>query len=77
MRRLKVFVLLAVMAAALLAQAAAADPQPLVLVIHGGAGVIERARMTPEREAGYRAGLRRRSMPATRSSSTAAPVSMR
>lgn len=27
------------------------------LVIHGGAGVIERARMTPEREAAARAGL--------------------
>jgi L-asparaginase / beta-aspartyl-peptidase len=30
---------------------------PLVLVIHGGAGVIERARMTAEHEAAYRAGL--------------------
>jgi len=57
MRRVRVFVLLAVMAAALLAQAAAADPRPLVLVIHGGAGVIERAQMTPEKEAGYRSGL--------------------
>jgi len=35
---------------------AAAD-RPLVIVIHGGAGVIERAHMTPEREASYRAGL--------------------
>jgi beta-aspartyl-peptidase (threonine type) len=34
----------------------AAD-HPLVIVIHGGAGVIERARMTPEHEASYRAGL--------------------
>ncbi|MGO9804738.1 MAG: isoaspartyl peptidase/L-asparaginase family protein [Steroidobacteraceae bacterium] len=34
----------------------AAD-HPLVIVIHGGAGVIERAHMTPEREAAYRAGL--------------------
>jgi L-asparaginase / beta-aspartyl-peptidase len=34
----------------------AAD-HPLVIVIHGGAGVIERARMTAEREASYRAGL--------------------
>ena len=57
MRRARVFVLLAVVAAALLARAAAADPQPLVLVIHGGAGVIERAKMTPEKEASYRAGL--------------------
>jgi beta-aspartyl-peptidase (threonine type) len=30
---------------------------PLVLLIHGGAGVIEPARMTPAKEAGYRAGL--------------------
>jgi L-asparaginase / beta-aspartyl-peptidase len=57
MRRARVFVLLAVVAAALLARAAAADPRPLVLVIHGGAGVIERAKMTPEKQAGYRSGL--------------------
>ena len=57
MRLARVFVLLAVVAAALLARAAAADPRPLVLVIHGGAGVIERAKMTPEKEAGYRSGL--------------------
>ncbi len=57
MRRARVFVLLAVVAAALLARAAAADPRPLVLVIHGGAGVIEREKMTPEKEAGYRSGL--------------------
>jgi beta-aspartyl-peptidase (threonine type) len=29
------------------------------LVIHGGAGTIERSKMTPERERGYRAGLER------------------
>jgi L-asparaginase / beta-aspartyl-peptidase len=57
MRLARVFVLLAVVAAVLLARAAAADPRPLVLVIHGGAGVIERAKMTPEKEAGYRSGL--------------------
>jgi L-asparaginase / beta-aspartyl-peptidase len=34
----------------------AAD-HPLVIVIHGGAGVIERSRMTPGHEASYRAGL--------------------
>jgi len=47
------------LAAAVLLRAApllAADP-PVVIVIHGGAGVIERARMTAEREASYRAGL--------------------
>jgi len=56
--------LLAITAAALLATASAhaapppPAPQPTIaLAIHGGAGVIERARMTPEREASYRAGL--------------------
>jgi beta-aspartyl-peptidase (threonine type) len=34
-----------------------AEPHPLAIAIHGGAGVIERAKMTPEREAVYRAGL--------------------
>jgi len=45
--------------AAALARAAPvpAAGHPLVIVIHGGAGVIERARMTPAREASYRAGL--------------------
>ena len=52
------FASLALAAAALLCAAplAAAD-RPIVIVIHGGAGVIERARMTAEREASYRAGL--------------------
>jgi L-asparaginase / beta-aspartyl-peptidase len=36
--------------------ARAAEP-PIAIVIHGGAGVIEPARMTPAREASYRAGL--------------------
>jgi beta-aspartyl-peptidase (threonine type) len=46
-------------AAVLLLRAAplAAADHPLVIVIHGGAGVIERARMTAEREASFRAGL--------------------
>jgi L-asparaginase / beta-aspartyl-peptidase len=35
----------------------AAEPHPLVIVIHGGAGVIEPARMTPEHAASFRAGL--------------------
>lgn len=34
-----------------------AAEHPIVMVIHGGAGVIERSRMTTEREASYRAGL--------------------
>ena len=37
--------------------ARAADSRPIVLVIHGGAGVIERSRMTPAKEASYRSGL--------------------
>ena len=37
--------------------ACAADAQTLAIVIHGGAGVINGAEMTPEREARYRAGL--------------------
>src|SRR5215475_14940004 len=30
---------------------------PIGIAIHGGEGVIDRAQMTPEREASYRAGL--------------------
>jgi beta-aspartyl-peptidase (threonine type) len=37
--------------------APADDSRPIVLVIHGGAGVIERARMTAAKEASYRSGL--------------------
>jgi L-asparaginase / beta-aspartyl-peptidase len=33
------------------------DTRPIVLVIHGGAGVIEPSKMTSAREASYRAGL--------------------
>src|SRR3954469_19575138 len=36
-----------------------AEENKFVLVIHGGAGTIERATMTPEREKEYRAGLER------------------
>jgi len=32
-------------------------PPAIALAIHGGAGVIERPKMTPEKEASYRAGL--------------------
>lgn len=39
------------------AQAAFAQERNIAIVIHGGAGVITRASMTPEREASYRAGL--------------------
>jgi beta-aspartyl-peptidase (threonine type) len=37
--------------------APAPAPAPIAIVIHGGAGVIEPARMTAERAASYRAGL--------------------
>ena len=37
--------------------AAAAPPAPVAIVIHGGAGVIERSKMTAEHAAAYRAGL--------------------
>jgi L-asparaginase / beta-aspartyl-peptidase len=37
--------------------ARADDSRPIVLVIHGGAGVIEPSKMTPAKEASYRAGL--------------------
>lgn len=40
-----------------LAALAADSAKPFGLVLHGGAGVIERASMTPEREAEYRAKL--------------------
>lgn len=39
------------------APATAQEPPRWTLVIHGGAGVIERDKMTPEREAAARAGL--------------------
>ena len=48
----------ALAAAALLSGAPlAAAEHPIVIVIHGGAGVIERPHMTAEREASFRAGL--------------------
>ncbi|MFQ5350783.1 MAG: isoaspartyl peptidase/L-asparaginase family protein [Thermoanaerobaculia bacterium] len=37
----------------------AAEAPPTVLVIHGGAGTITRAEMSPDREAAYRAALTR------------------
>src|SRR6266480_4806978 len=40
-----------------IAPALAVEPAPLAIAIHGGAGVIDPARMTPERAASYRAGL--------------------
>jgi beta-aspartyl-peptidase (threonine type) len=40
-------------------KAVSADPQRIVLVVHGGAGTISRASITPEIEAQYRGGLER------------------
>jgi len=48
--------LLLLVSAAGFAATGRAEP-PLVMLIHGGAGVIEPARMTPAKEAAYRAGL--------------------
>src|SRR4051812_42745965 len=45
------------LAAGTIAPVCAADTQPLAIVVHGGAGVINRSDMTSEREAQYRAGL--------------------
>ncbi|WEK58103.1 MAG: isoaspartyl peptidase/L-asparaginase [Candidatus Brevundimonas phytovorans] len=55
---MKTSILSAVAALSLLATAAHADDAPKwSLAIHGGAGVIERAELSPERDAAYRAGL--------------------
>src|SRR5262245_42054562 len=43
--------------AAGIAPVCAAEGEPLAIVVHGGAGVINRSDITPEREAQYRAGL--------------------
>src|SRR5262245_38563608 len=45
------------MAASSVAPVRAAEAPPFAIVIHGGAGVINRSDMTSEREAQYRAGL--------------------
>ena len=51
-------VLTAAAALTLLASPAFAQEAPTwSLAIHGGAGVIERANLSPERDAAYRAGL--------------------
>lgn len=60
---LPVIPLLALLAAPGLVAAAPAPapapppPPPVAIAIHGGAGVIEPAKMTPEKEASFRAGL--------------------
>ncbi|MNJ28955.1 Isoaspartyl peptidase precursor [compost metagenome] len=55
---MKSVVFAAAAVAALLASPAVAQEAPQwSLAIHGGAGVIERAQLSPERDAAYRAGL--------------------
>ena len=54
---LGVCALTASLAAALLATQAVASDAPVALMIHGGAGTIERSAMTPEREAAFREAL--------------------
>lgn len=55
---MKTSILSAVAALSLLATAAQAEDAPKwSLAIHGGAGVIERAELSPERDAAYRAAL--------------------
>ena len=54
----RVWMLLGLALAPLAAQAQQRDSKPAwTLVIHGGAGIIEKSRVTPEQEAGVRAGL--------------------
>lgn len=55
--RLLTSLALAAAAAVLLPAPLPATEHPIVIVIHGGAGVIERSHMSAEREASYRAGL--------------------
>src|SRR2546423_15286608 len=49
--------LLALLCLGLIAPAHASEPRPLAIAIHGGAGVIDPAMMTPALAASYRAGL--------------------
>jgi beta-aspartyl-peptidase (threonine type) len=57
-RLCEVISVLSIAAAALLSAAArGAAPAPIAILIHGGAGVIEPSKMTPAKEASYRAGL--------------------
>jgi len=42
---------------AMAGQPAPRKPNPIAIAVHGGAGVIDRATMTPEKEAAYRAAL--------------------
>jgi len=55
MSRTKLLALLCLAVA--VAPAVAVEPRPLAIAIHGGAGVIDPAKMTPQHAASYRAGL--------------------
>jgi len=58
MRLLSSLVIFLLMASAPSIRAATtAKPRPFTLVIHGGAGVMDRKEMTPEKEAAYHAAL--------------------
>jgi len=59
MRSPWLYALLACLAAALPAAAADGDEPMISIAIHGGAGVISRASMTPDAERAYRADLER------------------
>src|SRR5438270_4234911 len=49
--------LLALLGVGLAAAALAEEPRPLAMVIHGGPGVIDPTKMTPQHAASYRTGL--------------------
>ena len=59
MHNLKMYVAAAYAALALASPAAAQDAPTWSFAIHGGAGVIERANLSPEQDAAYRAALTR------------------
>src|SRR5213595_1206705 len=49
--------LLALLCLGLIAPAHASEPRPLAIAIHGGAGVIDPTKMTPQHATSYRTGL--------------------
>jgi beta-aspartyl-peptidase (threonine type) len=57
MSRRKITAILFVLFLGMAGSVSAAAPPPIAIVIHGGAGVIESSKMSPERAASYRAGL--------------------
>ena len=59
-RRMRIWLAVLALIAATICPAADAAPK-WAIVIHGGAGVIERKELTPEQEAAYREALRVRS----------------